>query len=43
MAVEPFADQARSRVMSLGTVVAIDTQQLLRAVCGVALLCSLPS
>ena len=28
--------EERSRVMSLGTVVAIDTQQLLRAVCGVA-------
>jgi hypothetical protein len=28
--------EERSRVMSLGTVVAIDTQQLLRTVCGVA-------
>jgi hypothetical protein len=28
--------EERSRAMSLGTVVAIDTQQLLRAVCGVA-------
>ena len=28
--------EERSRVMSLGTVIAIDTQQLLRAVCGVA-------
>jgi hypothetical protein len=28
--------EERSRVMSLGTVVGIDTQQLLRAVCGVA-------
>jgi len=30
-----------ARVMSLGTVVAIDTQQLLRAVCGVAFVSAL--